>query len=96
MLNPARILVPQCCMLTAPYLHLMPSHCCCRWNASPSPILGESYASKTSLAHHALPVSTAAASTADLLGGKQALRRGWGTLFGLAQPYQRLDPAHTD
>ncbi|KAI3430675.1 hypothetical protein D9Q98_005265 [Chlorella vulgaris] len=67
-----------------------------RWNASPSPILGESYASKTSLAHHALPVSTAAASTADLLGGKQALRRGWGTLFGLAQPYQRLDPAHTD
>jgi hypothetical protein len=34
--------------------------------------------------------------SADLASKQQALRRGWGALFGLNPTYQRLESAHVD
>ena len=40
--------------------------------------------------------ATPAALAADMLAGKTQPRRGWGSLFGLAPAYERLEAAHVD
>ncbi|EFN51937.1 hypothetical protein CHLNCDRAFT_139598 [Chlorella variabilis] len=68
-----------------------------RWNVSPDSSLTDIYATKPA-AKLSTPGAgaTPAALAADMLAGKTQPRRGWGSLFGLAPAYERLEAAHVD